>query len=399
MSVTKKILCFFILISLVFEISKFYSFTIDYSTWQYGDWLINYQGGFVRRGFIGEILYFSHKLSFIDLDKIIFSFVISIYIFISFFLFKSIKYIENNYENILIFLSPGFFIYPIMNSEVIGRKDILLIFCIALIVFFEKKINNKYLFSSLVVAIIILCFSHASFIFYSPYLIFLYVLIKQNRNLKIKRLEIFSIILTILITAISIQYFSGSEIIVKQICLSVKEFTHKNCGIDDQLLWLGMPLDNRLSLHLNFYKALFPNNLFVYSISIILVFFFISIRLKNSKFNNLILNSKFITPFFIFILLFIFTSPVYILSRDWGRYIHLSYSATFFIYIYCLKEKILTFKKYNFLWLHGLNKISLVLFISLFCFSWTFPFYDANSFKITLKKPIRSLLKKLDKNN
>ena len=26
-----------------------------------------------------------------------------------------IEYIENNYENILIFLSPGFFIYPIMN--------------------------------------------------------------------------------------------------------------------------------------------------------------------------------------------------------------------------------------------------------------------------------------------
>ena len=395
MSLTKKILCFFILISLVFEISRFYSFTIDHSTWEYGDWLINYQGGFVRRGFIGEILYFFHKLLFIDLDKIIFSFVISIYIFISFFLFKSIEYLENNYENILIFLSPGFFIYPIMNSGVIGRKDILLIFCIAFFVFFEKKINNKYLFPSLIVAILILCFSHASFIFYSPYLIFLYFLIKQNRNLKIKKLEIFSIILTILITAISLQYFSGSEIITKQICLSVKEFANKSCGIDDQLFWLSMPFDIRIPRQLNFYKALFPNNLFVYALSTILVFFFISIRLKNSKFNNLILNSNFITPFFIFILLFIFTSPVYFLSIDWGRYIYLSYSATFFIYIFCLKEKILTFKKYNFLWLHGLNKISLVLFISLFCFSWTFPFYDATSFKITLKKPIHSLLKKI----
>lgn len=394
MSLTKKILCFFILIALAFEISKFYSFAVNYSTWQYGDWLINYQGGFVRRGFIGEILYFSHKLLYVDLDKIIFSFVISIYIFISFFLFKSIEYIENNYENILIFLSPGFFIYPIMNSEVIGRKDILLIFCIAFFVFFEKKINNKYLFLSLIVAISVLCFSHASFIFYSPYLIFLYILIKQNRRLKIKRLEIFSLIFTILITAISIQYFGGSEIIVKKICASVKEFANKSCGIDDQLLWLGMPLDNRLSLHLNIYKTLFPNNLFVYFLSTILVFFFISIRLKNSKFNNLILNSKFITPFLIFILLFIFTSPVYILSRDWGRYIHLSYSCTFFLYIFCLKEKLLIFKKYNFLWLHGLNKISLVMFISLFCFSWTFPFYDANSFKITLKKPILSILKK-----
>ena len=141
MSSTKKVLFFLILATLVFEISKFYSFAENYSDWQYSDWLINYEGGFVRRGFIGEILYFFHKSLFIDLDKLIFSFVILIYIFISFFLFKSIEYIENNYENILIFLSPGFFIYPIMNSEVIGRKEILFIFFIAFFVFFEKKIN------------------------------------------------------------------------------------------------------------------------------------------------------------------------------------------------------------------------------------------------------------------
>ena len=395
MSSTKKVLFFLILATLVFEISKFYSFTENYSSWQYSDWLINYEGGFVRRGFIGGILYFFHKSLFIDLDKLIFSFVILIYIFISFFLFKSIEYIENNYENILIFLSPGFFIYPIMNSEVIGRKEILFIFFIAFFVFFEKKINNKYLFSSLIISIIILCLSHAGFIFYSPYLIFLYILIKHNRNLKIKKLEIFSILLTILFLAISIQYFSGSEIIIEQICLSVKEFVSENCGKTDQIAWLDSKLDHRIFFHLSVFKEIFPNNLFIYFLSIILVFFFISIRLKNSKFNNMILNSKFITPFFIFILLFIFTFPVYILGRDWGRYIYISYSSTFFIYIFCLKEKILTFKKYNFLWIHKLNKISLVMFIILFCFSWTFPFYDAKSFKITLKKPIHSLLKKI----
>ncbi len=261
--------------------------------------------------------------------------------------------------------------------------------------FLKKKINNKYLFSYLFISIIILCLSHSGFIFYSPYLIFLYILIKHNRSLKIKKLEIFSILLTILFLVIFIQYFSGSEIIIEQICLSVKEFVSENCGKTDQIAWLDSNLDHRIFFHLYVFKEIFPNNLFIYFLSIILVFFFISIRLKNSKFNNMILNSKFITPFFIFILLFIFTFPVYILGRDWGRYIYISYSSTFFIYAFCLKEKILTFKKYNFLWIHKLNKISLVMFIILFCFSWTFPFYDAKSFKITLKKPIHSLLKKI----
>ncbi|EHL32856.1 hypothetical protein [Legionella drancourtii] len=30
---------------------------LTHSTWHMGDWLINYQGGFVRRGFLGEFIY------------------------------------------------------------------------------------------------------------------------------------------------------------------------------------------------------------------------------------------------------------------------------------------------------------------------------------------------------
>ena len=45
-----------LIVAFIFQISKFYTFYEDYSDWQYADWLINYQGGFVRRGLIGEIL-------------------------------------------------------------------------------------------------------------------------------------------------------------------------------------------------------------------------------------------------------------------------------------------------------------------------------------------------------
>ncbi len=120
MTLTKKILSILVFGTLIFEISRFYSFVENYSSWQYADWLINYQGGLVRRGFIGEILYLIHKFFFIDLDILIFVFVSFIYISISFFLIKSIKYIESNYINILIFLSPGIFYlssYELRNNR------------------------------------------------------------------------------------------------------------------------------------------------------------------------------------------------------------------------------------------------------------------------------------------
>ena len=153
MTIKSKFLYLVILTSLIFQVSKFYSFYTEYSAWQYVDWLINYQGGFVRRGLIGEFLFQIHNMINIDLDILIFSFVSFLYLMVSFFLIKTIKYLENSQLNTLIFLSPGFFLYPIMNSEVIGRKDILFLLVIAFFVFFEKRLNNRNLFVLLILLV------------------------------------------------------------------------------------------------------------------------------------------------------------------------------------------------------------------------------------------------------
>ena len=174
MTIKSKFLYLIILTSLIFQVSKFYSFYTEYSAWQYVDWLINYQGGFVRRGLIGEFLFQIHNMINIDLDILIFSFVSFLYLMVSFFLIKTIKYLENSQLNTLIFLSPGFFLYPIMNSEVIGRKDILFLLVTAFFVFFEKRLNNRNLFVVLILLIFFLSLSHSIFLFYAPYLFFLF---------------------------------------------------------------------------------------------------------------------------------------------------------------------------------------------------------------------------------
>ena len=139
MSVKSKLLYLIIISCFIFQVSKFYDFYSEYSAWQYVDWIINYQGGFVRRGLSGEILFKIHTLTNIKLDFLIFLFVTLIYFFVLIFLIKLVKYVEYSQLNTLIFLSPGFFLYPVMNSEVIGRKDILFLFIISFFVLFEKS--------------------------------------------------------------------------------------------------------------------------------------------------------------------------------------------------------------------------------------------------------------------
>ena len=395
MSTTKKILSILIFASLIFEISRFYSFVNNQSSWQYVDWLINYEGGLVRRGLIGHILFELHNLLYIDLDILVFLFVSLIYIFLSFCLFKSIKYIEKSKLNIIIFLSPAFFIYPIMNSGIIGRKDVLFIFFVSFLVFYEKKLNIKLILATLLIGILTTTLSHSGFIFYAPYLILLYFLIKQSRNLKINFLEISLILLTILFSLIFIQLFSGSEQIVENICFSVKEFVSKNCGKSDQILWLTKSLDDRFFEKINMGNNYMVNYFIIYLSSIFISFSFISISLFNSKLNfNISTNINF-NPFYILLIIFTLTLPVYVFGRDWGRYIYISYSSIFFIYVYCIKNNLLDFKKNNLIWLNNLSKFKFIILIVIYSFTWTFPFYDAKSFKIVLKKPILSLINKI----
>ena len=115
-----KYLKLLIWISFIFLSLSFYSWVDEYSSWQYGDWLINYQGGFIRRGLIGELFYSLHSLTKIPLDLIILNSVILFFFLFSLILVKTIKLIGNTKIDFLIFLSPGFFLYQISgNSGVI----------------------------------------------------------------------------------------------------------------------------------------------------------------------------------------------------------------------------------------------------------------------------------------
>ena len=122
---------------------------------------------------------------------------------------------------------------------------------------------------------------------------------------------------------------------------------------------------------------------FVYLLSFFLVNIFLAIKLfkSNFNFNNKVLDN--INPIIPFLILFILTFPVYILGLDWGRYIYISYSCSFFILYYLLKNGLII-SSYSL----KIKDSFFVLFIFLYSFMWTFPFYNAESFKLTLKKPI-----------
>jgi len=379
-----------LIVTLIFQISKFYTFYLEYSDWQYADWLINYQGGFIRRGFVGELLFKAQNFLSLDLDILVLGFVALLYLVLTIVLIKSVKFLENSKIDILIFLSPGFFLYPIMNSEIIGRKEIFLFAILGLFIFFEKYVKDRYLLGITLLIVLVLSLTHTGLLFYSPYLLFLFFLIKVSRNKKISFLEIFIITAFLLIVFLLIYFNQGSKTQVIEICSSIKNFVKDNCENRGQFLWLYssmteyVDVKSRLNLSTNF---------LIYLSSLFFVFIFFSIKLYFAKFksNNNLLNS--VNPFIIFFLLFLCTFPIYIAGIDWGRYISMSYFSTYFIYIFLIKQKLIIFNSKNFLFKKVISKNIFFIFVFVYAFTWTFPFYNANHFKSTLKKPLISFLK------
>ena len=387
-----KYLKLLIWISFIFLSLSFYSWVDEYSSWQYGDWLINYQGGFVRRGLIGELFYSLHSLTKIPLDLIILASVIFFFFNFSLILVKTTKLIGDTKIDLLIFLSPGFFLYPVMNSEIIGRKDIILVLLIGVLVFYKdifKKNINLFLICFLIT---FLTLSHSGFLFYSQYIVVIYLFSEIKLNNRFLKSKICFIIILYLILGSLTHYYSGTQEQVYQICESVKIFAPKDCANTGQISWLKSNTSHYLIEKLTFDNLTLSNHIIVYSISLYLIYFFFFFKIKKSEFQikkSFLTN---ITPYKFFLVLIFLTLPIFILGRDWGRYIYLNYCCSFFVYIYLTKNNLIFFKNINIPKL--LNKKYLfVLILFFYSFFWTVPFYDAKSLKITLAKPLVNLVK------
>ena len=382
---------FLVSFAFLFQVGKFYTFYLEYSPWQYGDWLINYQGGFIRRGLIGELFYSIYKLTNIKLDLIIFTSVILFYLLFSLILIKSSRYFVKSKLDYLLFLSPGFFLYPVMNSEIIGRKDIILVLVVGIFVFFKDIFRKNLNYIIVILSIIFLTLSHSGFLFYSQYLIVIYFFSQIKINKKIENWKFAVYMVLILGLGILVNLFSGNETQVIKICNSVSSFSQDNCTNSGQIGWLINNMSNYLYEKIEFGLFTLINQFIIYLISFCFIFIFLFKKIENSKFIISFKNIKNLKPIKLFIILILISLPIFILGRDWGRYIYLSYSCSIFLYIFLLKNNLIVLNRLNTPKFFK-KKIIFLFFVFIYSFFWSVPFYDAKFFKFTLVKSIVNLI-------
>lgn len=379
-----RLINFFIILSTFLIILNFFFFVIEKSPVQYSDWLINYQGGFVRRGLPGEIFYQIHNITKIRLDIIVFIAVSAMYIFFSSKFIELIKKIKLNFLNLLILFSPLSFFYPVMEQKISGRKDIIFIFSAIFLAAYLNKIkfnNQKYL---IILLILISTFSHSGFFVYIP--VFFFIFLVSNYNISLRKIFIESIIIsffTILFFIMIIFNTSIDNNSILKICDSIKIFL-PNCGQSDYIETLNWTLKYEKELVAKIWNK--ENYKFFYTLAFVIANAPLMYGFYKSE-----LNKKFsykFKPIIIFFLINLITFPIYFIGADYGRYMYLSYLSLLIIYFKAISTKFIIIREE----LINIKKPIIILIIFLFGFTWTIPHCCSNNFKFIFQKPIMKII-------
>ena len=324
------------------------------------EWLINYEGGFTKRGLIGQIAISISELLNFSLRQSIFYFQIfsiGIYYLLLISFFKSVKI---NKIILLSIFTPIFLLYPVAEIEVLGRKEII-IFSFYLIYLTLQNFKQKNYFRIFLLPLLMLIWEPVIF-FFIFWLIVDYIEGVFEKDFKSIIKYLFTFVPAILI-GVYIALNPISEADHKNMAIFLKENFNENCYMSCALLLSKSSIYDQFQANFNLLNF---EIFFRYFLIILIGFGPLIIMVKFSQFRKL--NNK--------MLLFLIVPPILILfmmMSDWGRIVNIFYTFSIISFLSLYKKKFVLINNEilrNF-FVKVLNrKYIYTFFFIIFCFGW-----------------------------
>ena len=324
------------------------------------EWLINYEGGFTKRGLIGQIAINISELFNFSLRQSIFYFQIfsiGIYYLLLISFFKSVKF---NKIILLSIFTPIFLLYPVAEIEVLGRKEII-IFSFYLIYLTLQNFKQKNYFRIFLLPLLMLIWEPVIF-FFIFWLIVDYIEGVFEKDFKSIIKYLFTFVPAILI-GVYIALNPISEADHKNMAIFLKENFNENCYMSCALLLSKSSIYDQFQANFNLFNF---EIFFRYFLIILIGFGPLFIMIKFSQFRRL--NNK--------MLLFLIVPPILILfmmMSDWGRIVNIFYTFSIISFLNLHKKKLVFVNNEilkNF-FVKVLNrKYIYTFFFIIFCFGW-----------------------------
>lgn len=319
----KAIIIIFLLFSFYLTVALSGIHANNMNSWTIGDWLISYENGFIRRGFIGFFVNNIHEYYGFCLQDIV-HYIHSVFYFLYFFFMFLLIVKQNNITpNLLLIFSPFVFVFQIYDMNGGFRKDIFILFYFSMYVYFyliSKKDSVFYFFAFLFVVPVLV--HEMSFFFITMLLIPFYLInnigFLDKRNIYVL-LSVFPSAIVFLLSVINKGNFDDYLHISTYV--SINAHASLNSGaiewIDKDFSYAFVALKEAITIHHYFDKYLLV--ILLSSIG----FFFIRNKIKTIILNKISFLLLFISVLFMLVL--------FVVAIDWGRFIYLWFTIMFII--------------------------------------------------------------------
>jgi hypothetical protein len=343
--ITEKYLPFIIWPILAILLWKYYR-VIDQGgdAWRTGDWLINYNLGFIRRGLIGSLFLFFSDLGF-SLKWIVFATQAGLYIAIYYLVLLIYRAKQREFTWFVFLFNPAFILFPIYDFQGGFRKEILMFFPFALLCLSYSKGNlGQFRQITILTLFALAVFSHELNILLAPFFFYAYYLCRQEGLLNNRQFlnNLFIVSMLSLIAAIFAFLFRGTSDLSNAICDSIVKHGFDTSICQGSIYWLSKNSREAFTAHVPYSLASYIKNygeLFFLSIAPL------ALIVKLGRVKCLVMFIGLVSIF-----------PLYILAVDWGRWIHIY---IFFVFLLVITES--TVSKIE---LRKLPVIAVILYVS-----------------------------------
>lgn len=343
------------------------------------EWLINYQGGLTRRGFLGEICFHIAKFFNAELRFVIFLFQSTFYIFLLILNFYFFRNIKHNILTLFAIFTPIFILYPVAEVEVLARKEIFLYIYFLGVIYLcsTKSNNNKFLDFYILFVTPLLCLIYEQIVLFFPLVVGCIIFHRKIQTFT----KFFKTCLLFVPALMVVLYFflfplsmGDHEVMKQSLMINFDEKCYMSCEL--LRLYDLHRIDFIFSTH---YGSISINTVIIWIFRYFMIFlvgfsplFFLSIHSKiktDNFFSKLKLNNIFLLMFFLYLPIVI----LFTIGSDWGRWIGMLISFTTYFYFFLYKNNYINvdFESMSkkLIFFKNKKKFIIIIFI-IFAFGW-----------------------------
>ncbi|MBK9927369.1 MAG: hypothetical protein IPP66_19035 [Anaerolineales bacterium] len=297
-------------------------------TWLVGDWLINYHGGFVRRGLIGEI--FLDVSQWLGIEIVTLVVVTQLIAYLVFFISTCRLSLDATFSasSFMLICSPAFILFPILDPQGGFRKEILFLallsaLCVYLLGSKAEVTNRLLVFVGGVSLFIVL--NHEMMAAYLPYILCAFII--HGKGFENTPRKVAFLVPAMMVAVLLVLFAKGDNKIVVAICDSLKPNLPLDCIHSDVPGSISLLDDGVFLAHDLVFKSIQHGGLFMYMAVTVLSFVPLAVVWSTRRAVLFQMNKKrqyWLATYVLFA--FLASAPLFWVASDYGRlvYIHVS---------------------------------------------------------------------------